>query len=272
MQKIVFEKKNLNLFEIAQFVKFNKLNHTDILRQAFEAKVLNDENSNLLLKFINSMRCTNEINSQLYQEMFANFIIKDNYEKTFLEFGATDGVSLSNTYILEKNFNWTGVLSEPSPQWHSKLFNNRPQTKIITDCVWSKSNIDLNFFISEVGVLSTIEEFKESDKKSMPDNTTTRIKKGDTIKVNSISLNDLIEKNFISKPPSYISIDTEGSEYEILQQFDFKKFRPKVFTVEHNFTEHEEKIDNLMKLNNYKRVFRKITLFDAWYVSEEVSI
>ena len=103
----------------------------------------------------------------------------------------------------------------------------------------------------------------------MPINTKDRIKNGKIISVKTISLNDVIEKNFNFKTPSYISIDTEGSEYEILKVFDFKKFRPIVFTIEHNFTDLQIKIDDLMKSNDYVRVFKQITAVDAWYITKE---
>ena len=77
------------------------------------------------------------------------------------------------------------------------------------------------------------------------------------------------QKNFNGKTPSYISIDTEGSEYQILSTFDFSKFRPVFFTVEHNFTNQQEKIDKLMLSNNYVRILKNITTFDGWYVSAE---
>ena len=32
------------------------------------------------------------IKSQLYQDVFADFLINNNYNKTFLEFGATNGM------------------------------------------------------------------------------------------------------------------------------------------------------------------------------------
>ena len=42
----------------------------------------------------------------------------------------------------------------------------------------------LDFFISDVGVLSTLDVFKESDKLSMPGNTNARIKNGKNILTN----------------------------------------------------------------------------------------
>jgi FkbM family methyltransferase len=270
MTKIDFQNKKTDLFGISNFVRRNNLEHINILDQAFEQNALVENNKNFLSNFINSIRNKKNIKSQLYQDMFASFVIGDKSDKTFFEFGATNGIDLSNSYTLEKYLNWKGVLSEPSPQWHDELKKNRPDTNIVSDCIWSESNKELNFFVSDVGVLSSLEDFKESDKISMPENTQERLKGGKNIIVKTISLNDIMEKQFNSKTPSYISVDTEGSEYEILKVFNFKKFRPIVFTIEHNFTELQLKIDELMKLNDYVRVFKKITAFDAWYISREV--
>ena len=66
-------------------------------------------------------------------------------DKSFLEFGATDGIDLSNTYWLETFHNWNGLLSEPSTQWHEKLEQNRPNTLLIKECIWSESNKKLDF-------------------------------------------------------------------------------------------------------------------------------
>ena len=269
MFKIDFNNKKTNFFSIASFARKNNLNHSNILEQAFQQNAFLDNDRNLLSNFINSIKNKSNIKSQLYQDVFASFVVGDKFDKTFFEFGATNGIDLSNSYILEKFLNWKGALSEPSPQWQNELKKNRPYTNIITDCIWSHSDEELDFFVSDIGVLSSLNAFKESDKDSMPGNTKARIKKGKIVSVKTISLNNVIEKKFKFKTPSYISIDTEGSEYEILKTFDFKKFRPVVFTIEHNFTELELKIDELMKRNGYIRVFRKITSFDAWYISKE---
>ena len=270
MIKINYQNKKLDFYKISSFARENKLDHINALDQALEQNVLIEDNKDLLSNFINSIRNKEDIKSQLYQDMFASFIIGDKFEKTFFEFGATNGIDLSNSYTLERYLNWKGVLSEPSPQWHDELKKNRPYTNIISECIWSESNKELNFFVSDVGVLSSLENFKESDKISMPGNTQARVKNGKNIIVKTISLNDVIEKQFNSKSPSYISIDTEGSEYEILKNFNFKKYKPLVFTIEHNFTELQLKIDKLMYSNNYIRVFKFLTTFDAWYVEKNV--
>ncbi len=265
------KRKNINFFKVSSYVNQNNLDHGNILKQAYDQNMFFGGNKDLLKNFINHFSKVVEIKSQLYQDVFASFIIDKYYSKTFLEFGATDGIDLSNSYVLEKNFGWNGSLSEPSPQWHIDLKNNRPNSKIITKCIWSKSGEVLDFFESDVGALSTINKFKESDKVSIPGNTFERLKSGKLVKVKTISLNDVVYKFFNSVAPSYISIDTEGSEYEILRFFNFKKFRPIVFTIEHNFTEIENKIDNLMFKNDYVRIFKEFTAFDAWYISKEVN-
>lgn len=269
MTKVNFT-KNTNFWELASFSKIRNFDNFSLLKQAYNQKVLIEDNKRVLKKFIDSFETFKVSKSQLYQDVFASFIVDGKFEKTFLEFGATNGIDLSNSYSLETFKGWTGVLSEPSPQWHHDLIKNRNKAKIITKCIWSQSEKKLDFFVSDVGALSTIKDFVDSDKSSMPGNTAQRKKGGKTVSVETISLNDVIKEYFNDEVPSYISVDTEGSEYEILKSFDLNVYRPKLLTIEHNFTDQQKHIDSLMKNNNYERIFEKLTLFDAWYVSREV--
>ncbi|MFK5981263.1 MAG: FkbM family methyltransferase [Rhizobiaceae bacterium] len=204
--------------------------------------------------------------AQLFQDLFVFWILDGKMEGKFLEFGATDGLSLSNSHTLEHEFKWTGVLAEPSPQWHEKLKANRPDTTLLFDCIWTKTGQELDFFVSDHGVLSTLSDFRESDKASMPGNTSARNSGGSVVKVKTISLNDVFVEHFDSSPIDYMSVDTEGSEYEILKNFNFEEYGPTVLTVEHNFTDLQEKIDNLLFSKGYVRAFKAYTDFDAWYV------
>ena len=269
MFKIDFKNKRVDFFGLATYAKRHKLNHKDCLKQAFDQNALIEENKDLLLNFIESFDKIENFQSQLYQDVCASFVVRDKFEKTFLEFGATDGYSLSNSYLLENSLNWKGVLSEPSPQWHDTLKMNRKNSKIITDCIWRETGKKLDFFVSDIGEYSTINDYIENDIKSLPGNTFARKKGGKIISVETISLNDVVKNYFNDVCPSYVSIDTEGSEYEILKAFDLDKYKPKLFTIEHNFTENESKIDEHLITNGYVRIFRKLTTFDAWYIPFE---
>ena len=194
--------------------------------------------------------------SQLYQDLFVLFTFQEKKNGTFLEYGATDGLNLSNTFLLENRFNWRGLLAEPSKKWHSSLKKNRQNSKIIKECIYSETGKNLNFFTSDAGELSTLEEFRQSDISSMPGNTNLRNKSGYNHKVLTISLNDVFKKYFNNSTIDYMSVDTEGSELLILQNFDFKKFSPKIVTVEHNYTENQKKLDALFIENNYTRLIK----------------
>ena len=124
-------------------------------------------------------------------------------------------------------------------------------------------------FFSGAFVLSTIEEFRNLDITSIPDNTKIRNASGYKCEVVIISLNDVISKYFNGSKIDYMSVDTEGSELVILKHFDFSKYVPKVVTVEHNFTDAEKELDKLFIKHNYRRFFKEFTQFDAWYVLQE---
>jgi len=87
--------------------------------------------------------------AQLFQDLFVLFMLNEKRGGTFLEFGATDGVELSNSFLLESKYGWRGVLAEPSPQWHKKLKENRPNSNIITECIYSETGKKLDFFVSD---------------------------------------------------------------------------------------------------------------------------
>ena len=180
-----------------------------------------------------------------------------------------NGIELSNTLLLEKEFDWNGVLAEPSPEWQNQLRANRPKSKLLSECVYSETGKTVNFFVSKEGALSTIEEFRESDIESLPINSKMRNEDGFSVKVPTISLNDVFIKYFNGERINYMSVDTEGSEFLILSNFNFDKYGPKIVTVEHNFTSSEKKLDSLFKENKYKRMFAPHTQFDAWYVRED---
>jgi FkbM family methyltransferase len=199
--------------------------------------------------------------SQINQDVFVISRLKGIRGGFFVEFGATDGVSLSNTYQLEKSFDWAGILVEPGQNWKANLTVNR-SCHIDFRCVTSKSGDQVQFIESTSPELSTIKGFEGID-----ENRREMFKSYD---VESISLEDLLDEYQAPKTIDYLSIDTEGSEFLILENFNFDKYRFKLITIEHNFTENREKIFKLLSKNGYERAWNEFTQFDDWYVHPEL--
>ena len=63
-----------------------------------------------------------------------------------------------------------------------------------------------------------------------------------------------------------MSVDTEGSEFDILKSLDFKKRKIKIITVEHNYHKNRRKINYLLEKNGYLRVHKDFSKFDDWYI------
>ena len=220
-----------------------------------EAKIIINQKFELdaLLKF------NGESKSQLKQDIFVLSETNFKQDGYFVEFGATDGITLSNTYLLETKFNWRGIVAEPLKSKYSELIKNR--TCHVEDlCVWSQSGKVLEFNETRNSDLSTINQFSSSDM-----HIEAR-RSGNIFSVKTISLYDLLEKYNAPRYIDYLSIDTEGSEYEILKNFDFEKYVFKVITCEHNHTEMRDKIFTLLTSKGYVRKYKNLSRFDDWYV------
>jgi FkbM family methyltransferase len=198
--------------------------------------------------------------AQLKQDIFVLSELSCKTGGYFVEFGATNGVDLSNTYLLETKFGWTGILAEPARVWHDALKANRSGCHVDFDCVWSKTGDVLEFNEVNAAELSTIDTFSSVD-----EHATTRTS-GTKYPVNTISLLDLLRKYDAPKVIDYLSIDTEGSEFEILNAFDFDAYQFRIITCEHNYTPMREKIYDLLTSKGYTRKFPNLSRFDDWYV------
>lgn len=199
--------------------------------------------------------------AQLRQDIFVMNELKYKRDGYFVEFGATNGVDLSNTYMMEKNFGWNGILAEPAKVWQDDLIANR-SCHIDFSCVWSKSGEKLEFTEPESAELSTISTFSNGDEhaKSRSD--------GKKYEVVTITLLELLQKYNAPKVIDYLSIDTEGSEYDILDAFDFDAYQFRTITCEHNDTPMRQKIYDLLTSKGYKRKLTELSYFDDWYVLE----
>jgi FkbM family methyltransferase len=195
--------------------------------------------------------------SQLGQDLW---VIRQSGFKTggyFVEIGATDGIKLSNTYLLEKRYGWKGVCVEPDPVAFADLTRNRTAF-CTTSCIWSESGETLDFILAKVNgaVVKVADRDHHAPKRKAFETM------GQTIQVKTLSLNDLLAQAGAPAAIDYISIDTEGAEYEILSTFDFSRWKVALWTIEHNYTAQRERIYDLMTSHGYERLKVK---FDDWY-------
>jgi FkbM family methyltransferase len=198
--------------------------------------------------------------SQLMQDIFVLCELNFKENGYFVEFGATNGVELSNSHLLEKEFGWKGILAEPAKVWHKDLRENR--TSFIEEkCVWTNSSSILEFSEVSSPELSTILSYQNNG-----DWASSQREQSTTYQVETISLVDLLDKYQAPKIIDYLSIDTEGSEFEILSNFDFSKYRFQAITCEHNYTPERERIYQLLTKNGYIRKYPFLSKWDDWYV------
>ncbi len=92
-------------------------------------KTLSDQAK--FIEFLSSGAFGSGGRSQLGQDIFALAANKFKRGGYFVEFGATNGIDLSNTYALEKEYGWKGILSEPATVWHEDLKKIEAATSIL---------------------------------------------------------------------------------------------------------------------------------------------
>ena len=178
----------------------------------------------------------------------------------FVDFGATNGTTMSNSLILERNFDWTGIVAEPNPVFHDNLARSRT-CHISHKCVHSSSGDTMDFIMAARPMFSRLEAASDGLEFAAGgiDNR---------IAVDTITLNDLLDEHAAPDVIDFISIDTEGSELDIMANFDFSKRHVRLFAIEHNHEERRDDILALMTAQGYVRRLPELSKFDDWYIHE----
>lgn len=176
--------------------------------------------------------------SQSGQDKYLNKkLFRNKRNGFFLDIGANDGVTYSNTYFFEKELGWKGICIEPIPSVFEKLENNR-------------KSININGCISDFegeGVFYEVSGYAEmlSGLKSKYDSRhLNRIKNeikeyGGSLKettVKCFNLNKILEAHNVQKI-DYCSIDIEGGELDVLRTIDFNKIHVRAISVENNYSD-----------------------------------
>lgn len=250
--KVVSKTFNINIMKRSKYLEL-----IEFSRAKKDLDFLKFYDPKTAIKILENLAATR---SQIRQDLFA--LAECGFKKNgfFVEFGATNGIDLSNSYLMESQFSWRGILAEPGKNWHSQLIKNRKAT-IDYRCVWSKSGESLPFDECINPELSTISAFSHLGTQKPSRNT------ANIYNVDTVSLVDLLVQHKAPKNIDYLSIDTEGSEFEILKNFDFERHSIKVITCEHNnISTNRKNIFDHLTSNGYRRKFEELSMFDDWYV------
>jgi FkbM family methyltransferase len=229
----------------------------DFLRAAGLLRGASNEDA-LFVRDLVSMTSDTPTKADQHQDLWVLHETARKANGYFVEFGAADGLGGSNTLLLEREFGWRGILAEPNPIWHADLKRNR-SAQIDGRCVFTATGNRIKFAVTEYPFIATIAEFTASD-----DHAKSRTKH-DLIDVETVSLNDLLATHSAPRMIDYISIDTEGSELAIMEEFDFARWDVRLFSIEHNLTPREQAIDRLMWQHGYERRYAKYSTIDGWY-------
>jgi len=177
----------------------------------------------------------------IIEEVFPG--LKNGY---FVELAAGDGVFLSNTYILEKEFGWNGICIEPNTNSFNKLQSVR--NCICDSNVILEDGFEIDFV--EYEMLTDYEHLLSTVEGTSIANVPIRNKSKKIAK----SLNTLLDEYDAPPTIEYISLDIEGSEIYVLQDFLPKNNRKILsWTIEINIgNPHEALILEWMERYNYQ--------------------
>lgn len=194
--------------------------------------------------------------SQLGQDFLAyKFLISlNNLSKTYVDIGAHDGISYSNTYFFEKFLGWKGICIEPNPNVFTELKKNRNSLNF--QCAISDKNEDIEFMIiqgySEM-LSGAVKHLNKKHKNRIKSEVNKYNQDVTIVSVKSLKLQDILEDAELDKI-DLLSIDIEGGEYSALKSIDFNRVEFRLIITENNY--REKKIRKLLKKCNYHLALR----------------
>lgn len=167
----------------------------------------------------------------------------------FIEAGANDGVSQSNTYYLEKARGWRGVLVEPVPRLFEKCKNNRKKSVVYNCALVSPEEEGDIVNICESGDRGLLSKISENNNRL----------DGVVTAVCGRTLTSVLSEVRLERI-DFFSLDVEGYELSVLKGFDFSKVTPRFILVE---TAQVENVDQCLR-HDYDRI-AQLTFHDYMY-------
>jgi len=162
----------------------------------------------------------------------------------FVELGAYDGVHYSNTYGLAFR-GWPGMYIEADRAlYHKCLSNHIMHDGVIVEYACVGTGKEVDFY--EAG------EYSSASKQFIDSAPKTWVAKfAPPVKTKTVLLDYLLEKHNVQRV-DLLSVDTEGTEIDVLNGFSIKKWKPRLVIVEaHEQHPRAELRVNAPEINRY---------------------
>lgn len=131
--------------------------------------------------------------------------------RTFIEFGANDGVQQSNTYLLERDHGWHGVLVEPIPELAAECQRNRPRALVVAGAVCEPAIAGSAISFVDNGLMSHRGAGRQYSV--------------------GLTLSSVIE-DLLGGEVGLVVVDVEGAELEALAGLDLARHQPEFLLIE----------------------------------------
>jgi FkbM family methyltransferase len=185
--------------------------------------------------------------SQCLQDIYLDrWVFGGMREGIFVDIGAHDGVTFSNSYFFEKARGWSGVCVEPNPDAFERLRTNRQCTVLNCCVVANAGTVSFRKLSGHAEMLSGISEKYHPDHKERVEQELKEFGgTSETIRVEARTFESIAKEQAISEI-HYLSIDTEGGEFDILRSIPFDRLFVHAATVECNYDEDRVRVAALM--------------------------
>ena len=159
----------------------------------------------------------------------------------FIDVGANDPILLNNTYLFYK-LGWQGLNFEPIPELAEKFKQKRTRDMVVTKAM---SN-----FTGEANFAAGINKYQVNSSL-----LSLNLPKQNMIKVSVDKLENILDEMKV-KDIDFISIDTEGTELDVLEGLNLDKYRPTFILAEYNTaSKANDKLSLYLISKGYQPVF-----------------
>lgn len=196
--------------------------------------------------------------TQLNQDVFA--LLANRFQSGFfVEIGANDGFTLSNTIYLEERLGWNGLLVEANPQYLGSL-DKRKAKSVIAAVVSEEGHYEFRSAGLYGGVAALLDKTHEK-----------RTQHASSINVWGTTLEKILEESDAPAVVGFISIDVEGAEVPIVEQMcKLRNYRFTCGCIEYNGRQADyQRIANLLQESGYSIVWECQTQHDLFFIDKQ---